>query len=267
MRSRLPDYERPPVVEAYCGIYFRDLLRMMAPQVGLFWQAIRTEFPGTQTHPVLPPLFTSDLQQAFIIKTLGGTIPRTWFVSEDQTMLVQLQGDRLILNWRKNTDANEYPRFQALKQEFLEIVQKFEQFVKSELSSALTVTGIELGYVNAIIFDNELQSMAQYGEVVPELSFAEFSRSMSVKLEFMNATFQFTMPNDRGSIFVTSQNAFRPEDGRQFAKLDVYARWQNPEIEMSAVADWLDDAHEKTVLAFSRVTSDNFQVSKWGRKQ
>jgi hypothetical protein len=50
-KQRLPKFNKPPVVEAFCGVSFQEIGQLHAPQLGKFWNAIRNDFPKLDTQP------------------------------------------------------------------------------------------------------------------------------------------------------------------------------------------------------------------------
>ena len=91
MDESIVDFERPPVTEVICGIGFKSIAQFHAPHMGLFWNAIRKDFPIAE---VRPPLMSPG-ESPGIIKVLEGTgAPTRFFLrSEDRTELVQVQPD------------------------------------------------------------------------------------------------------------------------------------------------------------------------------
>src|SRR4051812_22548380 len=92
MRDRkLPKYRNPPVTEVLCAVYFQDLVRLDAPHLGAFWQTIRSEYPKTQTMPPLPPISAPAAPFTIQFGMLeNGELPRTWFIKNDGTSLIQV---------------------------------------------------------------------------------------------------------------------------------------------------------------------------------
>ena len=56
-------------------------------------------------------------------------LPRCWFLNDTETRLIQLQADRFIHNWRKVTGKEEYPRYEAIRDEFIDRWDEFCMFL------------------------------------------------------------------------------------------------------------------------------------------
>ena len=76
-------------------------------------------------------------------------LPNTWFLSEDGVQLVQVQHDRLTLNWRELDHPVTYPRYEALRARFQELLAMLQECVK-EAGKKAGITHCEVTYVNPI---------------------------------------------------------------------------------------------------------------------
>ena len=55
VRGSLPDFERPPIIEALLGVEFAPLKGWSIPHYGMFWERIRSDYPK---QAVQPPMAT-----------------------------------------------------------------------------------------------------------------------------------------------------------------------------------------------------------------
>lgn len=149
--SYLPDFENPPLAEVVIGVVMQPLHTMTAAHHGLYWRAIRDQFPLTSDQPGLEPAYeTEQGPQAPVLGLRLGPPPlRSFFTSEDQETLIQLQSDRFFNNWRKGRNAR-YPHFDELAAAFHERWSGFQDFVRGEGLGALTVEQVEVTYVNVV---------------------------------------------------------------------------------------------------------------------
>ena len=79
--------------------------------------------------------------------------PRVWFLTDDESEVVQLQPDRFIRNWRRVKPDLQYPRYEPLRASFIGDFQEFSSFLASE---GLTIPGpslCEVSYTNHIAAD------------------------------------------------------------------------------------------------------------------
>src|SRR6266436_4791123 len=95
----LPRFQKPPVSEVALGVQFPAVLNPV--HLGLYYQRVKARFPKLQVQPPVPPSFETfgaSPTMTFSIQLQPGLQPRMWFLSEDETSLIQLQSDRLIFN-------------------------------------------------------------------------------------------------------------------------------------------------------------------------
>jgi uncharacterized protein (TIGR04255 family) len=151
---KLVDFDAPPVSEVVLSVQF------VAPVVdisvlALFTTAVREQAPEITHQPVLPrmeetfdrPMLMPPFQ---IVEQIAG-LPRTWFSGPDG-YLIQLQRDRLTLNWRRQGADQDYPGY-------IEIRRRFDGHV-DQLCSAVAATAgreqlppidmCEVAYINPV---------------------------------------------------------------------------------------------------------------------
>jgi uncharacterized protein (TIGR04255 family) len=148
----LPEYANPPVVEVAISVQFDELVAFKPVHFGLLWERIRSRYSGTEHHPPLPSvmeLFGAQGPRRASL-TVESTFPigRCWYLSEDRHQLIQLQPDRLILNWRKLDTDTEYPRYDTLRGRFERELSVFASFISDQKLGELDPTQCELTYVN-----------------------------------------------------------------------------------------------------------------------
>ncbi len=150
--SDLPDFNRPPLIEVALGVQFEPLPQMRQGHVGLFWAEIHDQYPNARDlQPLDPAGETLDGEMPVFTFQISDAPPlhRAWFISEDQTRLVQVQSDRLIHNWRQ-VQAEPYPRFETLYDTFAERFQQFERVLTRAGVPRPTGQQVEMTYINWI---------------------------------------------------------------------------------------------------------------------
>ena len=76
--------------------------------------------------------------------------PRLWFLTEHQTELIQLQHDRLIVNWRQTAQDVEYPRYETVRDLFAARLDDLSAFLAERYLGAIEINQVEVTYINAI---------------------------------------------------------------------------------------------------------------------
>ena len=111
------------------GIQFRPLFGLRAVELAGLRERWRPSYPLVQELLPLPPTIEA-AGPAPVAFSLGPAFQsRLWFLDDRQAELVQLQHDRLTVNWRKSTEDTVYPRYAHLRQVFV------DRFGSSPISS------------------------------------------------------------------------------------------------------------------------------------
>lgn len=144
-------FRNPPVVEAVIGLEFAALpLGVMGlSKLAQMWE---TDFPNVQEVPALEPTIPpGQPEQPFAFRVAEGVPPiRLWLTSPDGQYLVQVQRDRLLVNWRWRAGGDEYPGYPALRAIFDRLMSEFVAYLDDKGFSPLVITGVEFTYFNRI---------------------------------------------------------------------------------------------------------------------
>ncbi len=153
----LPEFDNPPVVEVAIGVQFRPLPGLQGLNLAPLQAVWRDAYPVTQEHPPVMPVIEGDPQGAgqLRLSLLPVPVVRQWFLSESGNELVQVQPDRLLVNWRAGEPAAKYPRYRHMRSTFEARFTELADFVKGQGSSDLDVVQAELSYINVIQLKRE----------------------------------------------------------------------------------------------------------------
>lgn len=159
--EELASFTKPPVAEVSLGFQLDGLMSYNSLQVASFHELIRSDFPNVEEHPLLEPAyetFGASSNPSSIVFQLpmafgpAGALPyrghRFFFVSADGRRLIQLQQNRLHLNWRKVGEVEEYPRHPALIEQFADVISKYNQWCVDNVLGTPAPTQWEIVYVN-----------------------------------------------------------------------------------------------------------------------
>lgn len=107
--SEHPGLTNPPLTEVVCGVAF-DSLSLDLAQIAELHHAMREEYPALSLQPALPD---HGDQLQFVIGPGAHTKlnDRAWMESSDGVWLVQVQHNRLFVNWRQRDGL--YPGMHA----------------------------------------------------------------------------------------------------------------------------------------------------------
>lgn len=144
--------DRPPVGEVALTLQFAGDVVDLDVLAG-FVSAVRSEFPRIDRQPTVPHMreqFDLPQPQPGFEITLEppNALPRTWLISRDETRLIQVQGDRISLNWRRPDDAANYPRYTTLRRDLRRYFKTLGRCFEETGRRTPTVDLAEVTYVN-----------------------------------------------------------------------------------------------------------------------
>ncbi|MEN0066167.1 MAG: TIGR04255 family protein [Myxococcota bacterium] len=244
------DFDAPPLSEVVCGVLFKVLERFEISDYGLLWEEFAEEFPTTADQATL--LRTDRLNE--------NPGPRVWFLSEDETHLLQVQRDRFLFNWRKVRGEGTYPRFDAVYAAFTRHRGTFERFVAETGSPQLE--SLQLSYVNVVPMAGEL-SYGDYSAILKGLTWP--SDGVSFDPQGFNWLLEGRAPHgsDNDKLTVLAQSGLRKEDDLPVLRLELTVRGPAPGRDLD---EWFKGAHDSIVETFVDVTTEDAQ-QRWGRRR
>jgi uncharacterized protein (TIGR04255 family) len=256
----LPSFDRPPVIEVAVGVHFLQLTGLntvsLVRMVDDLW---RGTYPTTTEQPPLPTLALPGKGPTFAFQLQAGAPPvRLWSLSEDQSLLVQVQHDRLLLNWRKLTDDAPYPRYRKLREDFTGLWREFASYVGDHDFGVLQPSIAEVSFFNRI----PIRGVAEIPEIIRALN-PRWSLDKQVAAAYQ-------MERDLSDLLTTgSQNVavnFRPVNGPMQLEISTLIGVDTADGEVSDVLAALDTAHQFGVLTFDELVTDNAH-SRWGKQR
>lgn len=144
----LPDFAQPPLTEVALGVVFEptDIGIVGLAELHQRWRA---EFPRVEEHPALPPLFAPPSLAPGLVIEVGQPHLRLWMITDDGDRLVQVQRDRLVVNWRR-TGSGDYPRYRSLRVVLDRHLDDFWSLLRERSVSIPAPVAAEATYVNTI---------------------------------------------------------------------------------------------------------------------
>ena len=192
---------------------------------------------------------------------------RQWFVSAKGNDLVQLQGDRFCVNWRKLKPGDVYPRYEYMRERFAARWREFCRFVKAEGGEAPRVELLEMTYVNHIFRDEGWASPKDIGEVFPAVSFHEESDFLPPPAT-LGSNMVFDILGPKGRLHVSCRHARLMEGERkELFRLELVARGRPEASGTRNLLIWFAKAREWIVRGFADLTNKDTQAKQWGRER
>lgn len=273
---KLPEFGEPPVAEVAISLQFRSLELLRTPQFGLLWRIFRAEgYSRIEEHGELEQAYEefegSSFPKAGIrVQTFDDAPPppRVWFLNEPQNELIQVQRDRLIVNWRRGAHSEPYPRYTHIIERFRSALASFVEFAKSENLGDIIPTQCEVTYVNHMPSG---LGWSKHGELCLVVTTWEnhYSDKFLTTPEDVGFRARYRMGDDTGKdlgrLHVALQPAFRAADGQAIFVLNLTARGRPEPADLAGVFRMFDHEHEWIVRGFTSITTTRMH-ELWRRK-
>jgi uncharacterized protein (TIGR04255 family) len=261
MKSALPDYQNPPVTEVVLGAYFDSPLpEFRIPHTGLFWHRIRDKFPHVQhAGPVTP---SGDIR--WMDEITGIPMPRVWFLSEDKSNIVQLQGDCFFYNWRKQGPDQTYPRYRTLIEEYEKQRDGFLEFLKDSRFPEPKPMTFELTYVNHIPRGQGWQTIDDLASIFKDFSWSKDKEMFPIP-KSLSWSCTFDLPENGGTLAARMTQVTRVNDPAVILRLDMVCKGLGNVTSLRESRPWFELAHEWIVRGFSDLTTASAQKELWKR--
>lgn len=268
----LPAFERPPVTEALLSIQFAPLTALQSAHMGLLWNDIRGEYPRISEQPPLSSVFETfggppPQAQQFRIETfLSPPMPRFWFEAVEGEHLLQVQQDRIIHNWRKRDESQNYPRYDEVRRRLETEIGWVSSFLQREQLGIFVPNQCEVTYTNVISTPDDINPH-QHLEQVTTLWTAWHGGPGLGQLENATVQARFVLrAGDElvGRIYANLAPTFLLSDLRPVLHLEITARGRPVAGTIAAAFEFLDMAHEAAVRTFDAVTTPMMHKI-WGK--
>lgn len=261
------DFEAPPVNEVVFSVQFATDVVDEVFAVGVFRPLIEVDFPGLAKHPPLPPAredFGPPSSPVPEIRMLEmPPTHRYWFVSGDGTRLLQLQGDRFILNWRQQDGATDYPRYESLRPEF-----------QKQYTSLIGLLGgvdpewCEISYINHIpARTGSGAAHGPLGKVLRALSPEPVSTVLpeveDTQLQQRFVIRDATTEEPVGRFYLNATPAWKAADNEPVYVVTLLARGKPSTTDPEGVMSFMDLGHRLIVQGFKECTTDEMHRA-WG---
>lgn len=259
--SPLPSFENPPVIEVACGVQFRPVEALRGMRRHALYDNWRQRFPQVSEQPPIPPLLeASSFGSPSVQMMLNPQDVRHWFLDDAGCNLVQLQQDRLIVNWREGDQAEPYPRFPAVRGNFAARLSELEDYVQNADGEKLEIISTEVSYINSISDPGEiLGGLDGLVRDWPGFSWHHLGRPDATR-----AAFEFPATDMGSGVRLTV--SFAPGvritgEASLFMTLSVQGRPSGAGLE--STLSFVDRAHEHIVKSFQEFTTPE-RHAQWG---
>ena len=245
---------------------FKALESLRSPHFGLLWDAFRTDgYSRIEEHAELEPALEEfDASTApkvgvrFHMFDDAPPPPRIWFLNEPLNELIQVQRDRLIVNWRKGAQSEPYPRYVHILERFRSALSSFTQFAAAHKLGDVVPTQCEVTYVNHIPSGSIWSKHAELDRVVTtwENQYSDDYLRIPEDVGFQSR-YRMTDQTGRalGRLYVAVQSAYTSVDRHPIFVLNLTARGKPAPADLTGVYQLFDQQHEWIVRGFASITT------------
>lgn len=264
-RHDAPEFAEPPVVEVALGVQFHPLPALRGITLAPLRERWRTEYPRVEEQPPLAPAIEAGPMQGIAVQVGFGPVPtvRYMFLNEAGSEFVQLQNDRLVVNWREAQPPTPYPRYERMRTLLGQRLAEVSEFVEQNGLGSIQIVQAELNYVNAIEVDD-----GQQGRLDRVLrGWAGTSDHHLGDPEQARALLVFSVP-DVGRHPVRMYVGVDPAqriDGSPVLFMTLTVRGAPAGAMIDNALQFMDQGHDHLVRSFSELTPEPMHTV-WGRR-
>jgi uncharacterized protein (TIGR04255 family) len=266
-KGSLPEFGDPPVVEVAISVQFKPLDRLRSAHFGLIWSLLlKNGFTRTEDHGTIEPSMeefgapprTAPAGVSVEMYSDAPPLPRVWFLNDRENELVQIQRDRLTVNWRQGASPEPYPRYASVIKRFREALGILAEFVRTEDLGVLAPTQCEVTYVNHILPGSVWSKHSDLDRVIATWR-NEYSDSYLEAPEDAGFRVRYRMNDEQGNpigrLHVMLHPAYRSADSLPILVLNLTGRGKPANADSDQVFSLLDREHEWIVRGFASLTS------------
>jgi uncharacterized protein (TIGR04255 family) len=259
------EFANSPVVEVAIGVQFRPI-RLRGIDLGRLRERWRDAYPVVEEQPPLPPAIEAPVAQGELTFQLNlSPLPavRYWFLNQSGTELVQLQQDRLIVNWREGDAAEPYPRYGQLRRLFEERLKDVADFVAVAGLGNIEIVQAEVNYINAV--EVAERGRGDLGWLLRQWSDLPDHHLGTPEQARVGLVYRIPeIGRDAVRMYVSVDPAQRPTDGAPLLFFTLMVRGAPASGTAAAALEFMDQAHDHLNMSFAELTSNEAQAA-WER--
>ena len=248
-------FERPPLNEVVLGQTFFPRPDFLIPHIGEFSARLRDRYTKAQHAQIVLGEGETPVQDSN-----GNWIPRVWLISSDDTWLVQIQQDRLYVNWRQAGATSSYVRFPAIKAEFDRVWAILNDVVLTTTGAALQPQRLELSYTNIIPSGDAWKTVPDLRNVLKDFQWKDGARSLPAPSRY-SSQLEFQLPQHETSMVVRSDIGKRTSDGLGILRVELRVTGS---AQGTSLDEWVEAAHQHIVHGFKDLTTTEMHEKHWG---
>jgi uncharacterized protein (TIGR04255 family) len=188
-----------------------------------------------------------------------------WFLSDDENYLIQLQSDKLIVNWRAGPNAAPYPHFETVQRAFTEALDYLESIAPIE---EISVNQCEVVYVNPILAASIGVPLSEPQRIF-RVCGAEYGPEWQEPLESVSYNARYQLKDAGGTPYgrlTVSLASGMAENQSPAYQLELTARGAPHPPNRQGIRNFHNRGHEAIVRCFAAITTPEMH-QLWERYQ
>ena len=221
------------------------------------------DFPSVEERAPLPMMGPDpDDPEVSLEVSDEAQAPRLWLQNEAGNRVLQLQQDRIVVNWQKGGSDDAYPRFATIRKSLVEAWDRLNQTMCDLQREVPSPSICEVLYVNHLGADQGWRSAEDTAALI-----APWGGTMSDEFLPENPRggflLHYHLPDGRGWLNVEAWTTGTRTDERLMV-LTLVSRGRASSPNLDGALDFMDLAHEWIVRGFTSVTTMEAH-KKWRR--
>ena len=259
----LPEYERPPVVEVALAIQLERAIGFKSLHLANVAASWADEFPSVEERAPLP-LMGPDPDDPDVSLELSDEpqTPRLWLQNEAGNRVLQLQQDRIVVNWQKGEGDDPYPRYATIRESLVDAWGRLSEAIDDLRLNVPAPSICEVLYVNHLGADQGWRSAGDTAVLI-----APWGGTMTDGFLPENPhggfLLHYHLPGGRGWLNIDAWTTDVLDDERLMV-LTLVSRGGATSPDLDGALDFMDLAHEWIVKGFTSVTTTEAH-NKWRR--
>jgi uncharacterized protein (TIGR04255 family) len=185
-------------------------------------------------------------------------------ISRDDSRLMQLQTNRIYVNWRNRPGGEAYPRYPAIIHSLRGALEAFGAVVEGEKLGRVVPEACELSYINHLspIEDSSEWLERHFVDMHWSLKQHHF---LPAPKEFWSRL-RFEMPGEGATLQSRIYPGKRAHDGEEVSVWELSARSKCADGNLDTALKWFEIGHEWIVRGFTDLSNPEAQRTLWRRE-
>jgi uncharacterized protein (TIGR04255 family) len=190
---------------------------------------------------------------------------RSWYLDQSGNRLIQVQHDRFVINWRKVSGTEAYPRYPVLRERLQVEWGRFCDFLKDEGLERPRVNQCEVLYVNNIDYEKGWSSYGELDKVIAALATPKPKNRFLPHPERVSMEVTYRLEDSAGRLHVAFVPVIRTRDASEVLQMTLTARGAPKSPSDEDVFAWLDLGRKWVVRGFADFTTEQMHRI-WGKQ-